>query len=71
MQKLLEWVLNWPALKGRRTQIVQGLFVLYGAYNALIATHLIQDVLSPEWQSALFSLFAAYGLKFAKSHDNT
>lgn len=68
MQKAMEWVLNWPALKGRRTQIVQGLFVLYAGYNALIATGLIQDVLSPEWQSALFSLFAAYGLKFSKEH---
>ena len=69
MMKFLDLILNLPFLKGRRTQLIQGLFVLYGIYNSLLAAHVIKvDVISPEWQTALFAIFAAAGLKYAKEH---
>lgn len=69
MKQILEAILGLPFLKGRRTQAIQGLFMLYAVYNSALAAGFIKtDVISPEWQTALFSLFAAAGLKFAKEH---
>ena len=71
MKQMLEFILNLPFLKGKRTQAIQGLFMLYALYNSALAAGFIKtDVISPEWQTALFSLFAAAGLKYAKEHKS-
>lgn len=69
MQKLIELILSWPALKKYRTRIVQVLFVALAAYKGTVGAGWVPNVLDPDVETALIAVLGAYGLKFSKEHQ--
>lgn len=69
MMQVVDWILNWPPLKGYRTQVCAWGLVLLAAYQQAVVVHALPAVLPNDTITALMALLTAFAARFAADHQ--
>lgn len=68
MAQVIDWLLHWKGLEGKRGLICQILLVVLAGYSAAAGSHLIPGFIKPEVVASISAVLTAYAAKFAADH---